>query len=484
MTGKKEKTISGAMYSAPNLEHNLRTHIPPNSVEERRHLNWVYTNDTEITLQQVYEKLFAKPYKEWRDREIKKGRGKRFPPTYYEKIEKDKQKHLCYEIIWQIGDMRDTGFVYTPDDANRAQDLLDEFAKYLLELPEVCVVTQKELDDPSWKPPFDAGLIVHHMVYHGDENSPHIHMTYIPYTTNSSKGAPIQNAFAQTFKDLGYPTTMRQAVTETGDLVWQKDEDGNLKPQMKRDRYGGADWVETQKAVLQDMMLKAFGWERFYKGSNPRGNLLLSDYRREKAAEMAKEEERKLENIKDKVATGQATIQAQAEQMEAMLESLDKGAEVERQLSIRITDKNSELDDVLRNLADKSTELDEVKQDLTDKKSEVRVQEQKLTLIKKDADEAIQKAKFAEELIDYFRNINSGDREKAYFEKMLDLKYENECFKQENQELKAENWSLRAKLEKAYDFMRQFTINGMNMLEHFLRSIGEWVQQKVAGMSR
>ncbi len=484
MTGKKEKTISGAMYSAPNLEHNLRTHIPPNSVEERRHLNWVYTKDSEITLQQVYEKLFAKPYKEWRDREIKKGRGKRFPPTYYEKIEQDKQKHLCYEIIWQIGDMRDTGFVYTPDDANRAQDLLDEFAKYLLELPEVCVVTQKELDDPNWKPPFEAGLIVHHMVYHGDENSPHIHMTYIPYTTNSSKGAQIQNAFAQTFKDLGFPTTMRQAVTETGDLVWQKDEDGNLKPQMKRDRYGGADWVETQKAILQDMMLKEFGWERFYKGSNPRGNLLLSDYRREKAAEMAKKEERKLEDIKDKVTAGQATIQAQAEQMEAMLESLGKGAEVERQLSVRITDKNAELDDVLRNLADKSTELDEVKQDLTDKKSEVREQEQKLTLIKEDADEVIQKAKFAEELIDYFRNTNSGDREKAYFEKMLDLKYENECLKRQNEELKTENRTLKAKLEKAYDFMRQFTINGMNMLEHFLRSIGEWVQQKVAGMSR
>lgn len=228
-------------------------------------MNWVYTKDSEITLQLVYEKLFAKLYKEWRDREIKKGRGKRFPPTYYEKIEQDKQKHLCYEIIWQIGDMWDAGFVYTPDDANRVQDLLDEFAKYLLELPEVCVVTQKELDDPNWKPPFEAGLIVHHMVYHGDENSPHIHMTYIPYTTNSSKGGPIQNAFAQTFKDLGFPTTMKQAVIESGDLVWQKDEEGNLKPQMKRDRYGGADWVETQKAILQDMMLKEFGWERFTK---------------------------------------------------------------------------------------------------------------------------------------------------------------------------------------------------------------------------
>lgn len=484
MTGKKEKTISGAMYSAPNLEHNLRTHIPPNSVEERRHLNMVYTDDWGITLQQVYEKLFAEHYRVWREREIKKGRGKRFPPTYYEKIEQDKQKHLCYEIIWQIGDMRDTGFVYTPEDANRAQDLLDEFAKYLLDLPEVCVVTEKELNDPDWKPAFEAGLIVHHMVYHGDENSPHIHMTYIPYTTNSSKGAPVQNAFAQTFKDLGYPTTMKQAVTKTGDLVWQKDEDGWIKPQMKRDRYGGADWVETQKAVLQDMMLKEFGWERFYKGSNPRGNLTLSDYRREKAAEMAKEEERKLEDIKDKVTVGQATIQAQAEQMEAMRESLDKGAEVERQLLVRITDKNAELNDVMQYLADKSSELDEVKQDLTDKKSEVREQEQKLTLIKEDADETIQKAQFAEELIDYFRNTNPNEREKAYFEKMLDLKYENECLKRENEVLKAENRSLKATLEKAYDFMRQFTINGMNMLEQFLKSIGEWVQQKVAGMSR
>lgn len=39
----------------------------------------------------------------------------------------------------------------------------------------------------------------------------------------------------------------------------------------------------------------------------------MSDYRREKAVEMAKEEERKLEDIKDQVVTGQATIQAQAE---------------------------------------------------------------------------------------------------------------------------------------------------------------------------
>lgn len=48
---------------------------------------------------------------------------------------------------------------------------------------------------------------------------------------------------------------MRQAVTESGELVWQTDKDGNQIPQMKRDKYGGADWVETQKAVLQRMIV-------------------------------------------------------------------------------------------------------------------------------------------------------------------------------------------------------------------------------------
>ena len=54
MANTKKKTISGAMYSKPNLEHNLREHIPPNSVEKRRYLNLVYTKDADITLEQIH----------------------------------------------------------------------------------------------------------------------------------------------------------------------------------------------------------------------------------------------------------------------------------------------------------------------------------------------------------------------------------------------------------------------------------------------
>ncbi len=44
--------------------------------------------------------------------------------------------------------------------------------------------------------------------------------------------------------------------------------------------------------------------------------------------------------------------------------------------------------------------------------------------------------------------------------------------------------SLRQKLNQAYEFMKQFTIGGINMLEKFLQSIGERVQQMVAGLGR
>ena len=122
--------------------------------------------------------------------------------------------------------------------------------------------------------------------------------------------------------------------------------------------------------------------------------------------------------------------------------------------------RNVELNEVPQVLADKAARLDVVKQGLTDKSYELTEVHQALT------------------------NKKNEVREQAYFDKMLDLKYENECLKRENQDLKAENRTLKEKLNKAYEFIKQFTINGINMLEHFLRSIGEWVQQKVAGMSR
>ncbi len=50
-------------------------------------------------------------------------------------------------------------------------------------------------------------------------------------------------------------------------------------------------------------------------------------------------------------------------------------------------------------------------------------------------------------------------------EKLIDIMYENE-------QLKAGNSKFREMLNKAYDFMKQFVVDGRNMLERFLNSVG------------
>lgn len=98
------------------------------------------------------------------------------------------------------------------------------------------------------------------------------------------------------------------------------------------------------------------------------------------------------------------------------------------------------------------------------------------TVIKK-SDEAVALAGKAEEVYNFYAGMNEGYRQYEMFEEIVQLRYDNE--KKDN-EIK----SLRNKLNQAYDFMKQFTIGGINMLEKFLHSIGERVQQMVAGIGR
>lgn len=286
----KKKTISGAMESIPNLSHNRREHIPPNSDVSRLGDNFIFRCG-EFSLEQIYEKLFEESYQKWREIQIRKSRGERAPATYYDKIMQDKKKKPLYEIIWQIGDMMDTGFDLNPEDAKKAEELLKDFMFYILQQPNICMITEENMSDPNWEPPFESGLVIYEAAYHGDENSPHVHMTYIPYVRNMKRGCSVQNSFTKAFEGMGYFTKDAQATDKDGNLVWQTTEKGEKVAQKKRVSFGGVDWVEEQKMVLQAMMEERYGWERLYKGSNPRGNLLLSDYRREMAAKRAEEAE-------------------------------------------------------------------------------------------------------------------------------------------------------------------------------------------------
>lgn len=77
------------------------------------------------------------------------------------------------------------------------------------------------------------------------------------------------------------------------------------------------------------------------------------------------------------------------------------------------------------------------------------------------------KAEIAEMVYEMARG--SGGNEDLR-DKLIDVMYENE-------QLKTENSKLRETLNKAYDFMKQFVVDGRNLLEKFLESIGQVVDK-------
>ena len=437
---RQYRTISGAFHQEPNIEHNNRDHIPWNANSERADKNVIFVNGTKnFTLEQAYEKLFQESYEKWLEKERRKSRAKNAPPTYYEKIEQDKKKHLSYEVIWQIGDMDDTGYETNPEDAKIAEQILKEFAVHLmLDLPNVTSMSQNKIEDPDWKPPFDAGIIITNFALNGDESTPHLHMTFVPYSDHCSRGQQTQNALSKTFARMGYKTTMKHAVDKNNELVWQDTPEGK-KPQMVRDAFGAIEWIEEQKEWLAEQIEKRMNCERLFKGKNERGDLLLSDYRRERAAEKALEAELELQRT-------QQVLEAAKVQTAEELEKLDN----------QITDKKEDLSIQQRLLDDSTESLKELDEKIAEKDAKVKIAD------------------------DLYNEISAKAENFDYFNMIVDLRYENQALRDKIQEL-------QSKLQQAYDFMKQFVINGRNLFEMFREQIGEvkeWFKDKVASISR
>lgn len=125
-------------------------------------------------------------------------------------------------------------------------------------------------------------------------------------------------------------------------------------------------------------------------------------------------------------------------------------------------------------------QVKELEQRKSDKAKEVQAEEIKLDIVKMQRQEAVEEFEDVQRQADFvkeqavqqyekYRRIEPSERGTAMFDDMLQLK-------RENMMLKDENRTLKEKLQKAYNFMKQFTINGLNMLERFLESVGERVQ--------
>lgn len=119
-------------------------------------------------------------------------------------------------------------------------------------------------------------------------------------------------------------------------------------------------------------------------------------------------------------------------------------------------EKNSKL---RSNINAAETEYAKYEDMITDKKNN-------LERLSSKESELIEKTKIAESVYEMFRQGGTDDDR----EKLIDVMYEN-------QKLKEENTTLKELLEKAYEFMKQFVIDGVNLLERFLESMGKVIEK-------
>lgn len=467
-----ERTIS-MMVGKGSLNHNNRTFVAKNVDRERSKSNKVYMKES---IKKVYHALFDEALEAYN---AKQTRADRRIDNYYEKIRTSKQEKLFHELIVQIGNKNDTNCNML--ESVYAQSALEE---YMMGFQER-----------------NPNLRVFNAVMHLDEETPHLHIDYVPFSTENKRGLSTKVSLKGALKVQGFVGTGRF------DTEWKR-------------------WVESEKQCLAEIM-ERYQMEWLQKGTHEK-HLSVYDFEKKMRKAEVEELEQEISDQKDKIASqsflmevNEEALQSQAqilEENEAKAEKIRQETEqakedwekvqinkdrvqdsYEHYKSLEESTKGlyepyhswyedkkksyEEYAEKSRMFEEKANSLEgqikELQQRKSDKVEEVQAEEIKLDIVKMQVQEAVndfedmqKQVKFVKEQAmqqyEKYRRVEPSERGTVMFDDMIQLKRENMILKDENR-------TLKEKLQKAYDFMKQFTINGLNMLERFLESIGEKV---------
>ena len=151
-----------------NVEHNNREEkIERDNIDNERTKNNIQIGK-KIDLREFYEQTFGQAVKDYNEKQTREDRK---IGSYYDKISADSKKNLFYEIVVQIGDMHDTN---CKDNPEKEIALLEEYAK------------EFEIRNPTLK--------VFNAIIHMDEETPHLHLDYVPVAKNLTRGMSVQNS--------------------------------------------------------------------------------------------------------------------------------------------------------------------------------------------------------------------------------------------------------------------------------------------------
>lgn len=154
-----ERTISVTIGQGC-LKHNNRVFIAENVDAARLDRNVIFL---ERDIRAVYHELFDDAVEEYNARQK---RNDRKIQNYYEKIKSGRQERLFTEAIVQIGNMKDSNCAM--EEAELVKGILTEYMQDF------------EERNPSLK--------VFNAVLHMDEQTPHLHIDFIPFSEGNKRG--------------------------------------------------------------------------------------------------------------------------------------------------------------------------------------------------------------------------------------------------------------------------------------------------------
>ena len=213
------------MVGKGSVNHNSREFNAKNTDPERTPLNTEYCNEK---IKDVYHQLFDDALQRYNN---KQKRADRKIQNYYDKIRTGKQEKTFHEIIIQVGNCENTSS--KSPDGELAERILDEYYQ-----------------DFQKRNPYLRVFSAH---LHMDEATPHLHIDFVPFTTNSKRGLDTRVSLKQALCNQGF---IGNSKHETEWSLWVDSEKAELAKVMER--YG----VEWEQKGTHEKHLSVYDYEK------------------------------------------------------------------------------------------------------------------------------------------------------------------------------------------------------------------------------
>lgn len=266
-----ERTISG-MIGKGSINHNTRAFSAKNVDKERSRNNVEFCHED---LQTVYHQLFDEALKRYNEKQQRKDRR---IDNYYEKIRQGKQEKLFHEVIFQVGNMKDMNV--QSDDGMLAKEILTAFMKDFQQR--------------------NTNLYVFSAHLHMDEETPHLHIDFVPFVRNSKRGLDTRVTLKGALGEQGFKGGTRR------ETEWKQ-------------------WITAEKQELSKVAEK-FGvqWKQLGTHSH---HLSVLDYKKQERTKEVTELEQTISSSKEElvhIIFQQALAEQETEQIRQENEAVRK----------------------------------------------------------------------------------------------------------------------------------------------------------------